>query len=247
MVATWRASCIPKQGTNFISEATDLLLLSLANGFWIGAQSRQQGSTEKGRVTRTGKAEKTKEESFARLKNEHDERTYAGQKIEQHGNIDRCERESAGRAGTRLDGRPAAGVWVEPGAVPPLADEALDGGVQRPALLLLHGGRLRRRRRRGVRAVLPLLPRAATEQRSRRERHAEEKQQPAATASAPHRQTNGNRTTAHHSSTPRSEVRDQKNWIERSARAPLYRRRRSSSSSHCWLCLALGLARGAPF
>lgn len=162
--------------------------------------------------------------------------------------IDRCERESAGRAGTRLDGRPAAGVWVEPGAVPPLADEALDGGVQRPALLLLHGGRLRRRRRRrGVRAVLPLLPRAATEQRSRRERHAEEKQQPAATASAPHRQTNGNRTTAHHSSTPRSEVRDQKNWIERSARAPLYRRRSSSSSSHCWLCLALGLARGAPF
>lgn len=173
-----------------------------------------------------------------------EERTYAGQKIEQHGSIDRCERESAGRAGTRLDGRPAAGVWVEPGAVPPLADEALDGGVQRPALLLLHGGRLRRRRR-GVRAVLPLLPRAATEQRSRRERHAEEKQQPAATASAPHRQTNGNRTTAHHSSTPRSEVRDQKNWIERSARAPLYRMRRSSS--HCWLCLALGLARGAPF
>lgn len=138
-----------------------------------------------------------------------EERTYAGQKIEQRSSIDRCERESAGRAGTRLDGRPAAGVWVEPGAVPPLADEALDGGVQRPALLLLHGGRLRRRRRRGVRAVLPLLPRAATEQRSRRERHAEEKQQPAATASAPHRQTNGNRTTAHHSSTPRSEVRSE--------------------------------------
>lgn len=241
MVATWRASCIPKQGTNFISEATDLLLLSLANGFWIGAQSRQQGSTEKGRVTRTGKAGKKKQRGKLRAS---EERTYAGQKIEQHGSIDRCERESAGRAGTRLDGRPAAGVWVEPGAVPPLADEALDGGVQRPALLLLHGGRLRRRRR-GVRAVLPLLPRAATEQRSRRERHAEEKQQPAATASAPHRQTNGNRTTAHHSSTPRSEVRDQKNWIERSARAPLYRMRRSSS--HCWLCLALGLARGAPF
>lgn len=206
MVATWRASCIPKQGTNFISEATDLLLLSLANGFWIGAQSRQQGSTEKGRVTRTGKAGKKKQRGKLRAS---EERTYAGQKIEQRSSIDRCERESAGRAGTRLDGRPAAGVWVEPGAVPPLADEALDGGVQRPALLLLHGGRLRRRRRRGVRAVLPLLPRAATEQRSRRERHAEEKQQPAATASAPHRQTNGNRTTAHHSSTPRSEVRSE--------------------------------------
>jgi len=61
------------------------------------------------------------------------------------------------QAGTHLDGRPAVGVGVEPGAIPRLADEALDGSVQDSALLLLHGGR-RRRSRRGVRPVLPLLP-----------------------------------------------------------------------------------------
>lgn len=141
---------------------------------------------------------------------------------QQHRLMRKGKRRTAGReAGTHLDGRPAAGVGVEPGAVPPLADEALDGGVQRPALLLLHGGRRRRRRRGGVRAavVLPaLLPRAATElqQRRRREREAENQQRAAATASGPHGRTNQQEPD----STPLLPRSESQNWIERSAPAP---------------------------
>lgn len=58
-----------------------------------------------------------------------------------------------------LNGRPAAGVRIEGGAIPALADESLDGRVESPLLLLLHWSR-----RRGRRAVRRLtLARAAME------------------------------------------------------------------------------------
>jgi hypothetical protein len=69
-------SCIPKQDTNLFHFGNYRLDPPFANGFGLELKAGKQGSTEKGHVTRTGKAETTnKEKSFSHVSEEHDEHT----------------------------------------------------------------------------------------------------------------------------------------------------------------------------